>query len=627
MKRFAQSARTLWTHVQTHISLLRDVIWLLRSPSDGSLGELAALVVASGLCPVALVFVTRGVIDRLVAATSTGGEWASTAPLVVWVAYGGTLMALSHVLSATVEWKRTLHEERLKEHITESIHAQSVRLDLSFYESPEFFDRLHRARQEATYRPAELCSAFVEVLHGSVVIAGLGSIVLAFGFWLPVVLLLAAFPVLHVGTTHALAYQRWRSSTSRDERRGWYYDHVLTSADYAAELRLFGTGRTFRQRHRDLRAKLREGQLSLLWQRSIAEARAAILGMLVMGGTTMWMVWRAMLGLVTLGQLAAFYHVFVSGMTTTRSLLSALARMHANALFINDLSEFLALEPQIALAVSAAVAPARLREGIRFRNVTFAYLGADRPTLDGFSLFLPAGKTTAIVGPNGAGKSTLIKLICRLYDPLQGSIELDGIDIREFRPAELRSLISALFQPSVKYVDTVEQNIRLGSASSGLSKSDVQRAGAMSGASAFVGQLPRGYDTSVGKMFDGGTDLSAGEWQRLALARAFARPSAMLLLDEPTSSLDPWAEEDWDSRLRAAAGDKTVLVITHRLSTAMHADAIHVMECGCIVESGTHDSLVAKGGRYAACAYRTDLAPGPGRASSKTAVAQGSPVI
>ncbi len=602
MNRLEQFARLLWSRGQTYVSLLRDVICLLRSPRDGSLGELAALVVVSGLCPVALVFVTRGLIDRLVAAIRTGGEWTSITSLSFWAAYGGALLLLSHVLSAAVEWKRTLHVERLKDHITESIHAQSVRLDLSFYESPEFFDRLHRAREEATYRPAELCNAFIDVLEGFVVLIGLGTVLLAFGLWLPVVFLLAALPVLYVVTTHALAYQRWRSSTTQDERRSWYYDDVLTSAHYAAELRLFETSRLFRRRHRAIRAKLRDGHLDLLWRRRMAEAGGAALGMLVMGSTTMWMVWRAVMGLVTLGQLAAFYHAFASGLSTARSLLSSLASMHTSALFIKSLFEFLALEPEIVSPKEPAAAPVRLRQGIRFQNVTFSYPGADRPALEAFNLHVSAGKTTAIVGANGAGKSTLIKLLCRLYDPHEGAIEIDEVDIRRLKLGELRGLISALFQPSVQYADTIERNIRLGTSSTILDEYDVRRAGALSGASEFIDRLPQGYNAKVGKLFDGGADLSAGEWQRLALSRAFARPSAILLLDEPTSSLDPWAEGDWHSRLRVAAGDRTVLIITHRLATARYADQIHVMEHGRIVESGTHDALVAKGGRYAACA-------------------------
>ena len=285
-----------------------------------------------------------------------------------------------------------------------------------------------------------------------------------------------------------------------------------------------------------------------------------------------------------------------------RSLLSNIARIHTNALFIEALFEFLALEPRIASPGKPIGVPSPVQDGIRFRNVTFRYPGSARPALDGFNLHVKAGQTAAIVGPNGAGKSTLVKLMCRLYDPLEGSIEIDGIDIRRFLLGDLRNLISPLFQPPVRYFESVDHNIRMGCASSILTGSDIRRASIAAGASTFIEGLPHGYDTPLGKMFEDGSELSAGEWQRLALTRTLARPSPILLLDEPTSALDPWAEGDWYPRFRAAATDRTVVIITHRLLTAMQADVIHVMEHGRIVESGRHDDLLARGGRYADCA-------------------------
>ena len=588
--------------VQTHISLLRNAVRLLRSPGDRSLARLTTLVVASGLCPVALVYVTRGVVDRLVAATNTAGGQSPLVSLALWALSGAALMLLSQALTAAVEWQRTLHEERLKEHITERVHAQSVRLDLAFYESPEFFDRLHRAREEASYRPAELCRAFVDVLQGSVVLVGLVAVLVSFGPWLPAILFLSALPVMYVVSTHALEYQRWRRSATQTERRAWYYDFVLTSADHAAELRGFEAGRRFQAAHRLLRARLREEHLNLLWRGRLTEAGATAGSTFVMGTMVAAMAWRAVQGLISLGQLAAFYSAFAWGLTTMRSLLSNIARIHTNALFIEALFEFLALEPRIASPGKPIGVPSPVQDGIRFRNVTFRYPGSARPALDGFNLHVKAGQTAAIVGPNGAGKSTLVKLMCRLYDPLEGSIEIDGMDIRRFLLGDLRNLISPLFQPSGRYFESVDQNIRMGCASSILTGSDIRRASIAAGASTFIEGLPHGYDTPLGKMFEDGSELSAGEWQRLALTRTLARPSPILLLDEPTSALDPWAEGDWYPRFRTAALDRTVVIITHRLLTAMQADVIHVMEHGRIVESGRHDDLLARGGRYAACA-------------------------
>jgi ATP-binding cassette subfamily B protein len=241
-----------------------------------------------------------------------------------------------------------------------------------------------------------------------------------------------------------------------------------------------------------------------------------------------------------------------------------------------------------------------LREGIRFRQVGFRYPGSQHVALADFNLTIPAGQMVAIVGPNGAGKSTLIKLLCRLYDPDEGRIELDGVSLRDLDLEKLRSLITVLFQQPVHYSATVRENIALGKEpGSAQGFEQLAAAARAAGAADIIEHLPSGYDTLLGKWFDGGTELSGGEWQRLALARAFLRPAPILLLDEPTSAMDSWAENDWIQRFRGLANGRTVILITHRFTTARRADIIHVMADGRIVESGRHADLLARGGPYA----------------------------
>ena len=304
-------------------------------------------------------------------------------------------------------------------------------------------------------------------------------------------------------------------------------------------------------------------------------------------------------GQVTLGDLALFYQAFNRGQSLMRILLGNVGQVYTNSLFLGNLFEFLMLEPQVKEPPETLPTPLVLKEGIRFRQVTFRYPGSEQVALQNFNLTIPAGKIVAIVGDNGAGKSTLVKLLCRFYDPEVGRIELDGTDIRDLSIKKLRQLLTVLFQFPVNYHATVAQSIAKGDLKSEPSAVEIEAAARGAGAHEFIARLSQGYDTLLGKWFASGTNLSGGELQRIALARAFVRQAQIIVLDEPTSSMDSWAEADWLNRFRTLADGRTAIVITHRFSLAMRADVIHVMRSGQIVESGTHEQLLAQGGVYA----------------------------
>jgi ATP-binding cassette subfamily B protein len=314
-----------------------------------------------------------------------------------------------------------------------------------------------------------------------------------------------------------------------------------------------------------------------------------------------WMVYRTLLKSITLGELALFYQAFNQGQQMMRSLLENVGQIYSNALFLENLFEFLSLEPTLKDPAAPVPAPQDIKEGISFREISFRYPENDRWTLQNFNVMISAGQMVAIVGRNGAGKTTLLKLLCRFYDPQCGTIEIDGIDLREMPIKDLRQRITVLFQEPVHYSASVRDNITTGV--EGLKGSDlaseIEGAVRAAGADELVRRLPLGYDTLLGRWFPGGTELSVGEWQRIALARAFLRRAPIIILDEPTSAMDPWAEVDWFDRFRARAAGSTVILITHRFTTAMRADIIHVMEEGSIVESGNHEQLLALGGSYA----------------------------
>jgi ATP-binding cassette subfamily B protein len=344
---------------------------------------------------------------------------------------------------------------------------------------------------------------------------------------------------------------------------------------------------------------LRNERIKLAWNESLAELAAVVLALAITGLSLVWMLWKVMQGNLMLGDLALFYQAFQRGQVLMGTLFENLGDIYSDSLFLSDLFEFLALEPQVTDPMQPAPVPVSLKEGIRFEEVTFRYPDSEGTTLRDFDLTIPGGSIVAIVGANGAGKSTLIKLLCRFYDPDSGRILMDGINLRRFSLGALRRQITILFQEPVKYQGTFSENIALGDLAAANDPHQIELAARAAGADKVLDGLPHGYETLLGKWFKGGTDLSVGEWQRLALARAYWRQAPILILDEPTSAMDPWAEHDWLQRFRKLAAGQTTLIITHRFTTAMYADRIHVMEEGQIVESGSHAELLALGGRYA----------------------------
>jgi ATP-binding cassette subfamily B protein len=559
----------------------------------------AALLIFSGLLPAVTVYLTRPLVDRLALAVGSHGDWNDLRPTLILAGLMLAAMALSEVLQSTAEWVRTAQAELVQDHISGLIHAKSAAVDLAFYETPEYHDRLAQARDEAGDRSLALIESLGSLAQNGITLLAMAAILLPYGLWLPLALFASTLPALLVVVRYSLRNHAWAQRTTADRRRGWYCDWILTGSESAAELRLFGLGAHFASAYQALRGRLRAERLDLIRGQGIAQFGAALVALGLTGAALAWMVWCALLGLVTLGDLALFYQAFSRGQGLMRSLLLGVGQIYSNSLFLGNLFAFLDLPAQVIGPPEPVAAPRALRHSIRFRGVTFRYPGSERVALRDFDLSIAAGQTVAIVGANGAGKTTLIKLLCRFYDPEAGRIELDGIDIRDLALDDLRRMLTVLFQQPVPYQATAAENIALGDLASTPERADIAAAARAAGAHELIGRLPHGYDSQIGKWFADGSELSGGEWQRVALARAFLRQAQLILLDEPTSFMDSWAEADWFERLRVLAAGRTAVIITHRFTIAMRADIIHVMHQGQIVESGGHDELVARGGLYA----------------------------
>lgn len=560
------------------------------------------LLIVQGLLPAAIVYLTKMVIDRLVIAVRIGPSLPEMLDVLKVLLILGGVLLLMEVVRNTINWVRTVQAELLQDHITALIHQKSVTVDLAFYELSDYYDHLHRARTEARYRPVALLGNLGALLQNSITLIAMGAILIPLGPWLAIALVLSTLPAFYVVVHYALAEYQWRQRTTSDDRRAWYYDWIMTTADAAAEIRLFGLGNHFQSKYKDLRQRLRGERLRLTARQGLAELAASLIALLIIGTALLLMMWRTLMGQFTLGELALVYAAFNQGQSLMRTLLENAGQLYGNSLFLSNLFEFLSLKPIINSERSEEAAlPGRTSSAptITFEHITFRYPDATSNALDDFTMSIPSGTIVAIVGPNGAGKSTLLKLLCRFYDPEEGSIQIDGRNLKDIPTDDLRRLITTLFQQPFHYNTTVRENILYGDLNLQASDVDLDAAITAAGASEIITRLPNKEQTLLGRWFAGGTELSVGEWQRIALARAFLRQAPIIILDEPTSALDPWAESDWLERFRSLAVGRTSIIITHRFTTAMHADVIHVMDRGRVVESGSHHHLLEQSGLYA----------------------------
>lgn len=557
------------------------------------------LLVIQGLLPVAVVNLTKYIVDGMVLVIESQGSWDTLRPVLVLIVMIGLVLLAREILRSASGLIRTVQSDKVRDSISGLIHRKSAEIDLAYYDSPDYYDQLHRARLGAASRPMALLESTGVLIQNGITLVAMLIVLIPYSFWLPAALLVSTLPAFLVVLNHRLRFHRWYVKNTHDERLAWYYDYLLTARETAGEVRLFNLSEHFQESYQEIRLRLREERTQLAKDQGRAEMVAGFAALLVTGLSMAWMIWRAILGEVTLGDLALFYSAFNQGQSLMRSFLENAGEIYSNSFFLGDLFDFLSLEPQVRDPEVHLPVPDHPQKGICFNNLTFYYPGSDKPVLNRFNLCVEPGQVVAIVGENGAGKSTLIKLLCRFYDPQEGVITIDHTDIRNFSIQDLRAHLTVLFQEPVNYSATVKENIALGDLSAYADLDKIVSAAEASGADKPILRLREGYETFLGKWFKGGADLSVGEWQRLALARAFLRQAPIIVLDEPTSAMDPWAEADWLRRFRTLALERTAILITHRFTTAAFADLIYVLEDGKIVESGQHGELIVRGGRYA----------------------------
>ena len=564
------------------------------------------LVLLQSLLPLAILYLTKLVVDALAFEVQGGDVAFSRVLLLLGLTAGvgllGTLLAAISGLVAEA------HSNRVTVRVLETLNRKSVEMDLRYYEDAAFHDSLHRAQRDAPHRPTAVLNNLLRVIQTGLLVVGIVGLLVTIHWLLAVFLFLAVLPALLVRVRHADRFYEWQKRSSQLDRQVSYLSYLLLQPPTAKEVRLFGLGEVLANRHRDLLRRLHHESFDLSKRRGGEDAIAQTVAATVVFGAFAYIAWRTYQGELSIGDLVMYFGAVQRGQSAAQGLFSALASLYEDNLFLATLEEFMAVEPQVSAPADPAPVPDPIRQGIVFEDVSFHYPGSSRPLLEGIDLEIRPGEVIALVGANGAGKTTIVKLLCRLYDPDRGRITVDGIDLRRFDPVELRREISVVFQDFFHFALPARDNIWFGDVTRPREGEQVVEAARTSGADPFLRELRYGYDTVLGPLFSEGEELSIGQWQKVATARAFFRDAQLLVVDEPTSALDAMAEAELFEKLRHLVRGRSTVLISHRFSTVRMADRIYVIDEGRIQESGSHEELMLQGGRYASL-FRLQAAP------------------
>ena len=577
----------------------RHAITLVWQTSRPLTVALALLALAGGVLPAGVAWVGARIVDAVVAAIAAGagGPAALQQDVLAWVALEGLLVAALAAVQRGVSTCQQLLRAQLGQRVNEMILEKALTLELRHFEDSEFYDRLTRARREASSRPLSLVMRSFGLVQNAIALASFGTLLAQFSPWAVAVLLLAGLPsFIAEGKFSGDAFRlfRWRSPETRMQV---YLETVIAREDHAKEVQLFGLGPMLLDRYRAIFRKVFAEDRALTIRRDTWGFFLGLVGTVAFYCAYAWVAVSAVRGRITLGEMTMYVMLFRQGQAAVSTALAAIGGMYEDNLYLSTLYEY--LDTPVEAPTGHATEGPDPGDGVRFEGVSFTYPDATEPAVRNVSLHLRPGRSLALVGENGSGKTTIIKLLTRLYRPSAGRITLDGLDLAEWNPAALRRRVGVIFQDFARYQLTVGENIGVGDVEHFEDQARWRHAGDLA-AAGFIEDLPQGFDTQLGKWFKDGRELSGGQWQKIALARAFMREGAdILVLDEPTAAMDARAEAAIFEQFRALASERMVILISHRFSSVRMADRILVIQRGDVLESGSHEELMRLNGHYA----------------------------
>ena len=588
-----------WGGWRDRLVALRNVPPVLKivwesGPLVVSLGLFFRLI--SSLLPLAALWITKLIVDGIVHAVSSHQP---VAPRFWWLVAAEFAIAIfGGILGRTIDYLDALLADKYTRHISIRVMKQAAELDLIAYEDPVFYDRLERARVQATDRLG-MIQSIGRLLQQIITAASLSVSILLFSPWLLLLLIVGILPAF-LGESHFAFLGYARNFRQTPVRRELDYLRVLGgSREAAKELKLFGLKDFLIARFTRLSDQLYRENVDLARRRLIAGSFLSMIGTAGYYSAYVYVIWRTATGSLTIGKMIFLTGAIMQASSNIQQVFSTLSSIADQALFLTDLLAFFEMRPTICSKPKALPAPRPIVRGFEFRNVSFRYPGTSRLVLNGLNFHLRAGERVALIGENGEGKTTLVKLMTRLYDPVEGQVLLDGVDLREYSLEDLYREIGVIFQDFMRYEMTARENIAVGRIDEVNNLPLLRAAADKSMANEVIARLPRDYEQMLGRRFDKGVDLSGGEWQKVALARAYLRDAQVLILDEPTAALDARSEFEVFHRFAELTAGKTALFISHRFSTVRMADRIIVLQHGRIAEDGNHERLLNLGGRYA----------------------------
>ena len=576
-----------------HLGRTLRLIWTV---TRGRASITVIMILLESALFLASLYMFRLLVNVMAGHDSTGEK----STLIIQYLIGACVATVLYVVAKSItSWITEIQASKISEHIDDKIHACATSLDLSFYESPAYFDTMKRARDAGPERPNAIFTNMVDIAKNCMMLAVIGSVLISIDWLLLPLLALFILPTLLVRISFADRLYKWRMQHTPLERKSAYLSSVLTGDASAKEVKALGLGNYLRKTYSAIRSTLVTQRLRLARRTTINEVITTTLATLCLFTCIAFICIGAVNGTASVGDVTLFLVIFPQMFNVMNALSSGISALYHNNVFVSNLYELFDLRSTLPEPEYPVPVPQHTNAQLAIEGLHFSYPHAKETTLQDINLEIPAGKVVAVVGLNGAGKTTLIKLLARLYDPSAGKITLGGTDIRCFSSADFRKQVSVVFQDFGRYNLSAKDNILFGDIDGVHSEHDIQKAAMQSGADNFISKFPEGYDTIMGRIFEGGREVSIGQWQKLAIARAFYSNARFIILDEATSALDARAEHDLFESFHQHIGEKGVLIISHRLSAVKHADHIYVMSDGRITQHGTHEQLLSIPGEYA----------------------------